>query len=78
MSELADWQPIKTAPFTMDNSTGLRWLKWCLLFVPDEYGGYEIIGDMEGGEWLWRDDERCCAPLLTPPTHWMPLPEAPK
>lgn len=71
----AGWQPIETAPFTFDD--GRRWLTWCLLWVPDQYGGLAIVGGMNADEWLWRDDERACAGFQTAPTHWRHLPEPP-
>ena len=73
--EGGEWQPIETAPFTFDD--GRRWLTWCLLWVPDQYGGLAIVGGMNADEWLWRDDERSCAGFQTAPTHWRHLPAPP-
>lgn len=73
---MSEWQPIETALFETD-SFGDKWLSWCLLFSPDEHGGVIVVGGMDAGVWLNRDDVRKCAEFEKPPTHWMPLPEPP-
>ena len=75
--EMSDWQPIESAPFETDSATDEKWLAWCLLFVPDDYGGVVLVGGMSGGYWLHRDDRRRCSELENPPTHWMLLPKKP-
>ena len=77
-----EWQPIDTAPFEMVSPTGRPedadpWLSWCLLWIPDEFGGLPIVGGMDAGYWLYRDGQRACGALKTKPTHWMPLPDQP-
>lgn len=72
-----EWQPIETAPFEV-LSFGDKWLEWCLLWIPDQYGGFPIVGGMDADEWLWRDDNRACGGIETEPTHWMPLPPPPE
>lgn len=76
------WRPISSAPFEMVSPSGRPedadpWLDWCLLWVPDEHGGVEIVGGMDAGMWLERDADRCCGELERAPTYWMPLPAKP-
>jgi hypothetical protein len=73
---MTDWQPISTAPFEYVH--GQRWLEWCLLWIPDEHGGFPVVGGMDAEQWLFRDDERACGEIQTEPTHFMPLPQPPE
>jgi hypothetical protein len=80
------WQPIETAP-----KDGSRVLLWA--FFDPNYGPYPKSGastvaywsEMKQ-DWLWEANGRHCYAMGTInwfpknelPTHWMPLPEAPK
>ena len=70
------WQPISTAPFTLDEGAGNQWLNECLLLLTN---GVAIQGMCSGGMWLRRDEESPDAwcDLLRTPTHWQPLPTPP-
>ena len=57
-----EWMNIETAP--MD---GTDVLVWC--------GGTMFIACMEVGRWFFDRTDYSVKPL---PTHWMPLPPAPK
>ena len=57
-----EWMNIETAP--MD---GTDVLVWC--------GGTMFIACMEVGRWFFDRTDHSVKPL---PTHWMPLPPAPK
>lgn len=60
--EMTEWQPIETAP-----KDGTDVLVWC--------GGTMFIACMEVGRWFFDRTDYSVKPL---PTHWMPLPPAPK
>ena len=60
--EMTEWQPIETAP-----KDGTDVLVWC--------GGAMFIACMEVGRWFFDRTDYSVKPL---PTHWMPLPPAPK
>ena len=63
-----EWQPIETAP--IDGTE-------VLVFGPKQDGVY--LAAYKYGDWCvagpWDDG---WTELLSPPTHWMPLPEPPK
>ena len=68
MDVMMEWQPIETAPMR-----GTEILLWAPKFDGPYYGRYE------GKDW-WVPDDPLNKPwtqLITPPTHWMPLPEPP-
>ena len=78
-----EWRDIKTAPVDMVSPSGRAedadpWIDWCLLWIPDKHGGLPIVGGMDAGTWLYRDEERRCGEIQTPPTHYMPIPAAPQ
>ena len=59
---MTEWRPIETAP-----KDGTDVLVWC--------GGAMFIAYMEVGRWFFDRTDHSVKPL---PTHWMPLPPAPK
>lgn len=63
------WQDISTAP--RDGK--------CLLWVDTDNGGEVMKLDREkDGTWMYDNEPLCCAPWFANPTHWAPLPPAPK
>lgn len=79
---MSGWQPIETAPFVVDSATGGKWIKQCLLWFPDEFGGVIVSGQMDADEWLIAEEGRTfhlpfVGGAYVEPTHWMPLPEPP-
>jgi hypothetical protein len=68
-----DWRPIETAP--LDGSP-------LLVYFP-QIGTWRVfwsVNVFEHGSWCVSDNKFEDRPLrgwLTPPTHWMPLPEPP-
>lgn len=77
----AGWRPISEVPLeTLNANLGIEgddWTDWLLLWVPDTHGGFPIVGSLESGEWIWRDAERACGTIETPPTYFMSLPQPP-
>ena len=65
------WQPIETAPAETWNGTGH---KPVLLWWPSRYR-WPVDGFKNDGRWKSIGDEE---PEDGQPTHWMPLPDAPK
>lgn len=71
--ECSGWQPIETAPkdgaesFLLTDGRVVTFGGW----LTDVDHGAEYDGQFSGGDWLWIDD-------CDTPTHWMPLPPAPK
>jgi hypothetical protein len=66
---MTEWQPIKTAP-----KDRMIWL-----YSPEQEfaGSGQFVGMWyPGGYWMDEDDQRDL--VKWPPTHWMPLPEAPR
>lgn len=70
-----DWQPIETLPTKVVHDEHNS--EWVLVWVPDKWGGFPIVGLLDSGTWLYRNDERECGEFENDPTHWMPLPEPP-
>jgi len=69
-----EWQPIETAPIKeFDKESWYRNTSpYLLLWL----GGRTVIGSFsytQKGKGLWQENGYNCNP-----THWMPLPEAPK
>ena len=65
-----EWQPIETAP--RDGSKA--WLR-----VPADEGVISVLGAMRGNDWcgaFWTGHNWASSTVY--PTHWMPLPAAPK
>lgn len=74
-----EWQPISTAPKTGDDYNAVELLGFVpddgLCDAPDEYHSVRVIWwepRLKGGAW-W-----CDADFQVKPSHWMPLPAAPK
>jgi len=73
---MSEWQPIETAP--KDGT--------CILVINDNKGGYYTepfaigVAAYEGSykTRAWYSQACCDGVSYFTPTHWMPLPEAPK
>lgn len=64
------WMPIETAP--KDGSV-LLYLPYGLMYCGRKR--YGQLGEPQQDEFVWRCDS---SGRFANPTHWMPLPEAPK
>ena len=70
---MSDWQPIETAP--KDGTPILGWAPDSELANPVHYAVIWWFQWTELGGWVREGDEY---DIAADPTHWMPLPDAPK
>lgn len=78
---MSDWQPIETAP--KDGTPVLVWEYYTGISVAD-WGETSVYSDRKRGKGMDWCVGQCCDENdrnirhTVEPTHWMPLPEAPK
>ena len=78
--EADEWRPIETLPHDgteEDRALSGHWHGPVLVFIPDRFGGIQIVAQLDSGMWLVGDEERSFADLTIMPTHWRPLPDPP-
>jgi hypothetical protein len=73
---MSEWQPIETAP--KDGTVIDLWDAYCKCRVVNaSWAHHYFLNSKPQNEKSWGRDDRD-GPFCAKPTHWMPLPEAPK
>ncbi len=68
---MSEWQPIESAP--KDGRQMLLFVPWKLNLPDIEVGAWSMYAH----SWL-IPDRQCGGDVECEPTHWMPIPDAPK